>query len=924
MAELPTGTVTFLFTDLVTSSRLWEERPTAMNAALVRHDELLRSAVGAHGGRVVKHTGDGMLAVFATAIDAIGAALDGQRALMVEDWGVVGSLRARMGLHTGVAEHRDGDYFGTVLNRAARVMAMAHAGQVLCSQATADLARDSLTEGIGLIELGAYQLRDLQRPEVVFQLTHPELPADFPRLSAARSIAGNLPRQVTSFVGHEQDLPNIAVELEQISVVTLTGVGGVGKTRLALEAAARVANEYRDGAWVCKLEGVRQGDAVADAVLEVFGVDPGQGGSSEGALIRFLRSKQLLLVLDNCEHLLRPVARLTREIVSACGEVRILATSREGIGVPGERIVAVASLDVPEATESIERVRECQAVRLFIARAQAVRADFDVDASNAGAVAQICSRLDGVPLAIELAAARVALLTPSELARRLDQRFRVLTGSEHSAVERHQTLRAAIDWSYDLLDDLERGLLERLSVFAGGFAFGAAEAVGATVGIDTDVFELLAGLVAKSLVVADTHGAEARYRLLETIRQYAEERLDERGDAPSARDAHARYFATFAEAAAEGLRSVDEPNWIERIAQESDNIRAALTWATESQDVDRILCFFTPARTLDISEITRIANAGASAALAVPGLAEDRRFPIVLACAAMHAARDGNLERMHRYVTGALAIQERGGEWFLEVYFANSWAALTDGRLGDYQKIQEEALVILRELQLRESLAFSLSSSAMGKTLKGEDMTAAVAEIDEALSLADGITIPSFRMSLTATAAFVLADMQPDRAKTSLDDAIRMWKLLPGNIYPVHSILGDVAERLGDRRLALEYFVLGMHEHDWLGQTELTGRMQRRIGLALAETDPEAAAIITGAGIARSQSSTLTERVNTQHRQRIAVLENILGADRCNKLIQQGATLTDSQAVTLAHETVAKALASLTTDNQSLGGKERA
>jgi predicted ATPase/class 3 adenylate cyclase len=916
MSDLPSGTVTFLFTDLVTSSRMWEESPQAMNSALARHDELLRSAVAAHGGQVVKHTGDGLLAVFAVANDAVGAAVDGQRALCVEDWGSVGSLRARMGLHTGVAEEREGDYFGVVPNRASRLTAMAHAGQVLCSQATADLSRDSLTEGTGFVELGAYQLRDLQRPEVVFQLTHVELPADFPRLLAAGSVAGNLPRQHSSFVGHATDLITIAGELGQTSVVTLTGVGGVGKTRLALEIAARVAPEYRDGAWLCKLEGVRQGDAVPDAVLEIFGVDPSQGGSSEMMLTRFLRSKQLVLVLDNCEHLLRPVSRLTRAIVDVCAEVRILATSREGLGVAGERIVAVASLELPEVTQPVEVMRDSEAVRLFVARAQSVRADFALDEGNAGAVAQICSRLDGVPLAIELAAARVALLTPAELAQRLDHRFRVLTGSERSAIERHQTLRAAIDWSYDLLVDRERRLLERLSVFAGGFTLAAAEEVGATADIDsTDVFELLAGLVAKSLVVADTHGHQARYRLLETIRQYAEERLDERGDAPSARDAHARCYSAFVEAAAVGLRSAEESEWIERAAPESDNIRAALVRATEAQDADMVRCFFAPSLNLGFAVITQVVTAGAIATLAVPGLAEDRRFPIVLACAAMQASRDGQRAEMNRYVAAALAAQERMNEWFFEVHVANSWAALTDGRLGDYKQINEEAVVTLRELRLREPLAFSLSSLAMGKALKGDDMTAAVAEVDETLALTEEITIPSFRMSLRATAAFVLADVQPARARALLDDAIQTWRLIPGNTYPIHSILGDVAERLGDDRLALEYFVLGMHEHDWLGQSELSGRQMRRIGLALAEADPERAAVITGAGVARSQASTLTERINRHHRERVAVLEQLLGADRCKALMDQGAAMSDNDAVTFAHAAAEDALTDLAAEN---------
>jgi predicted ATPase len=735
-------------------------------------------------------------------------------------------------------------------------------------------------------------------------------------LLAGDVIAGNLPRQLTSFIGHEHDLVAIPEALANFPVVTLTGVGGVGKTRLALEVAARVAPGFRDGAWVCRLEGVRHGDAVPDAVLEVFGVDPGQGGNAVATLIRFLRSKHLVLVLDNCEHLLRPTVRLTNEIVDECSEVKILATSREGLGVTGERIFAVASLDLPSAMQDADAIAQCEAVRLFVARAQLVRADFALDASNAAAVAQVCRRLDGVPLAIELAAARVGLLTATELSQRLDHRFRVLTGSERGAVERHQTLRAAIDWSYDLLDETERHVLDRLSVFAGGFTLTAVEAVAASEGIDAmDVLELLAGLVAKSLVVADTHGTHARYQLLETIRQYAEERLDERGEAAAARDAHARYFAAFTETATAGLASADEPEWIRLAVAELDNIRAALTWAIETKRAETAMQFFAP-RPFGFSELERLLTAAASAALTVPGITIDRRLPTVLALAAMQASSQADGEAMRRYVDEALAAQQRLNEVIPDVIAARTWAAIVDGRVTDYQEYQQEAITAFRDTHNQERLAVSLAGSAMAKALKGENMALAVAEVDEAVALAEGIAVPSIRASVQATAAFVLADVQPERARTLMDDTIRRWALVPGSTSPIHSILGDVAERLGDHQLALQYFVIGMDEHHWLGQTELAGRMLRRLGLALVEHDPEPAAIIVGAGMARSQASTLTERVNQHHRERVAVLEASLGAERCRSLMSQGAAMADNDAVALAHTTAERALTNLAAEDQ--------
>jgi len=646
LAELPSGTVTFLFTDLEGSTRLWEEHPEAMRAALAQHDEILRDAIAANGGHVVKGTGDGLYAVFATAGSAIAAAVAGQQAVARVSSGPIGTIRVRMGLHTGVAEERDGDYFGGVLNRAARLMSVAHAGQVLCSQATADLVRDALPPSAGLADLGRHRLRDIVRAEAVFQVTHPDLPGDFPPLRSLDAVVGNLPRQVTSFVGRGREVVAIAEELTRTPVVTLTGVGGVGKTRLALEVASQVQAEYRDGAWICELAGVRDADAVPDAVVDTFGLERRQGLGADALLIEFLRAKQLVLVLDNCEHQLKTVARLVSEIVSACPGVRVLATSREGLNVAGERILVVASLEVPDDLDDADgadlaAIAASDAVRLFVERAQAVRAGFVLDGDNAGAVAQVCLRLDGVPLAIELAAARVGMLTPTELAARLDQRFRVLTGGGHGSVERHQTLRAAIDWSYELLAEAEQLVLDRLCVFAGGFTLEAAEAVTAGDGIDSaDVFELVAGLVARSLVVADAEGSETRYRLLETIRQYAQERLDARGDTARVRAGHAGYYARFAEAAAAGLMSPDELAWLARFGREVDNVRAGLAWVVGTGDVETTVRYFALTETLRVaaSEAGAVLRGAVERALTMPGITEHPRLPVVLAVASVRRA----------------------------------------------------------------------------------------------------------------------------------------------------------------------------------------------------------------------------------------------------------------------------------------------
>jgi predicted ATPase/class 3 adenylate cyclase len=910
VGSLPTGTVTFLFTDLESSTRLWEEQPEAMRPALARHDELLVEAVAAHAGQVIKGTGDGLHAVFTTAEAAIGAAVTAQQSLARETWGPTGELRVRMGIHTGVAEQRGDDYYGPVLNRAARVMSVAHGGQILCSQATADLLRDSLTPPIGIVDLGEHRLRDLPRPEVVFQVTHPDLPAEFPPLPTL--TAGNLPRQVTSFVGRQDDMTAIAGELESTPVVTLTGVGGVGKTRLALEVAARVGPRYRDGAWLCELAGVRNTDTVPDAVFEIFGVDRGQPGSADDAFLRFLRSKQLLLVLDNCEHLLKPVTRLVTEIVGECAGVRVLATSREGLGVPGERIVAVRSLSTPEEIGPVDDVLATDAVRLFVDRATAVRTGFALDASNAAAVAQICERLDGVPLAIELAAARVAMLTPQQLAQRLDERFRILTGSERGAVERHQTLRAAIDWSYELLDDAERTVLARLSVFAGGFTLEAAEAVVSGAGIDAgEVFDILSRLVARSLVEADTEGAEARYRLLETIRQYAAERLEARDEAPQTRAAHARYFAGFGEASLAGLATPAELDWWQRFGREMDNIRVALAWAIESHDVDTTL------RLLELDgfefmsspELHAVLRSAADSALAVPGIADDPRYPSALLCAAMYHYGEGDFAGTTRFCDEAAAAETRLGtpsSWRLWV--TRNWVALAQGDIDGWVECTERALEVCRKGNDRLVLTLALTGAAMANGMRG-DMTVATTQVDEALALADALGIPSLVGRTRTMAAFVLADAQPERARTLVHEALRDEEAQRVRGIPMHSVLGDVVERLGDAREALEFFALGMDELHWLGQSEMVGRMLRRVGLGLVNHDPQAAALAIGAGTALSHGWTLTERVTEAQERAIDALNAALGETRCTELLAQGAAMPEHDAVLAARAAAAHALA---------------
>ena len=479
MANPPTGTVTFLFTDIEGSTKLWELYPDAMKVALARHDIILRQAIESHGGVVFKTVGDAFCAAFSSAPAAVEAALAAERALFSERWGETGAVRTRAALHTGNAESREGDYFGPTLNRVARLLSTGYGGQILLSLPAQELVRDHLPEGTELRDLGEHRLKDLIRPERIYQLAAWGLPADFPPLRALDPQRTNLPIQPTSFIGRRQEMAEVRRLLTATRLLTLTGTGGVGKTRLALHVAADLVDAYRDGVWLVELASVTDPALVLQAVAAALGVREQPGRPLRDTLIDFLDARHLLLVLDNCEHLVAACAQLADAVLHACPTVTILATSREALGVGGELTWRVPSLPAPDAQHPppLEHLTQYEAVRLFIDRAVFALPSFTVTNANAPAVAQICWRLDGISLAIELAAARVKLLAPEQIAARLDDRFRLLTGGSRTALPRQQTLRAAIDWSYDLLSEPERTLLRRLSVFAGGWTLEGAEAV---------------------------------------------------------------------------------------------------------------------------------------------------------------------------------------------------------------------------------------------------------------------------------------------------------------------------------------------------------------------------------------------------------------------------------------------------------------
>ena len=563
---LPSGLATFLFTDIEGSTRRWEADPEVMRAALADHDDVVRTAIEAHGGRVFKHTGDGVCAVFTSPRSAVDAAVAAQREL---------ELPARMGIATGEAELRGADYFGAVLNRAARVMAAGHGGQILLAESTA-----SLLSGVDLQDLGPRRLRDVPTPVGVFQVRAPGLQTDFPALRALDTSPGNLRTAATSFIGRDAELAEVQAALREHRVVTLTGVGGVGKTRLAQEVAAGLADEFSDGVWFFELAAVADPAAVPDAVAAVLGVTQQPGKSVAQSVAAALEGRVRLLVFDNCEHVLDAAAGLVEAILAHSATVKILATSREGLRVADERLWPVPSLDVGAGIDSA-------AVSLFIERAQAVSPGFSVaNADEAAAVVEICSRLDGIPLAIELAASRMASMTAGEMRDRLDHRFRLLVGSRRG-LERHHTLRHAMAWSYDLLDDTEKTVLDRCSVFAGGFDLHSACAVAGSDDLDEyAILEVLDALVRKSLLVADRSSGRTRFSMLETIRQFAEEQLVARGEASEIRAAHSRYFAGREADIMALWASPRQRAAYDWFTLELANLRTAFRWAADQGDLD--------------------------------------------------------------------------------------------------------------------------------------------------------------------------------------------------------------------------------------------------------------------------------------------------------------------------------------------------
>ena len=745
-SNLPSGTVTFLFTDIEGSTQLWEKYSEAMKIALAKHDSILKEAIESNHGHIIKTTGDGVHAVFTTAVEGIYAAIAAQRGFQNSAFlkNPEFSLQVRMGLHTGEAELRAGDYYGQALNRAARITSAGHGGQILLSEVSAQMAREHLPADVSFLDLGEHQFKGLLRAEKILQLYAPDLPKEFPPLISIKAAKNNLPIQLTSFIGRERELAEAKQKLEGSRLLTLIGPGGTGKTRLSLQLAAEMISNFNDGVWLVELAPLADPSLILQSVASILGVREQRGMPLLDIVINFLRAKNLLLILDNCEHVVEASAQLAEQFLRISPNIKIIASSREALGINGETVYRVPSLSLPDqAKVTREALDRFESVQLFVERAQAANPHFDLTENNAASIAQICRRLDGIPLALELAAARVKVFSAEQIATRLDDRFRLLTGGSRTALPRQQTLRALIDWSHDMLSEEERALLRRLSVFADGWTFEAAEAMCP----DIDSLELLTQLINKSLVTVEDQADEPRYRLLETVRQYARDKLLEAGEAELMRDRHLEHFHDLAVKAEPKLYGSEALKWVNRLEAEHDNLRTAMEWGLENHLVSTLeMCValspFWLRRGLETESMILVEEA-LSRIHTLPGLNGDAKkqqrtliAKVWMAMGILAFSRGDNTQAIAANEIAANLARQLGDKSLL----ARALGFEASGRMvtGDVQGLDasiQDGVAAARESGDDFANGMMLGMFASRMMMSGYDLEAAKVYSDEALAL---------------------------------------------------------------------------------------------------------------------------------------------------------------------------------------------
>ncbi len=878
----PSGVVTFLFTDVEGSTRRWENDADAMRAALAAHDEVLRAAIEAHGGWLFKHTGDGVCAAFASPRSAVDAAVAAQRVL---------ELPVRMGIATGEAELRGADYFGAVLNRVARVMAAGHGGQILLAESTA-----GLLSGVDLLDLGPRRLRDVPTPVGVFQVQADGLHTDFPPLRALDVTPGNLRSATTSFIGRESEVAELQAAVKAHRLVTLTGVGGVGKTRLATEVAARLADEFPDGVWFFDLAAVTDPAVVPDAVAAVLGIIQQPGKSVAESVAAALEGRVRLLVFDNCEHVRDAAADLVEAILAHSATVKIVATSREGLGVADEQLWLVPSLDVGAGIDSA-------AVTLFVERAHSVASRFSVATPDeAAAVVEICGRLDGIPLAIELAASRMASMTAIEVRDRLDRRLRLLVGSRRG-LERHHTLRHAVAWSYDLLDEPEKALLERCSVFAGGFDLESACAV---MGSDDDfaVLDLLDALVRKSLLVADRSAGRTRFAMLETIRQFAEQQLVAGGAASEIRAAHSRYFAG---READILALWDSPRQREAydwFTIELANLRTAFRWAADHGDLDVAAAIATSVGLLGVWGVQTIEPIGWAEELIEPARAVDHPRLASLYVMASLCYATGRIEVAVGYSEAGQIVLGRSRDAL--PYGIEAMLGAVSLVIGQPERLAELCRAQLARrrdthVHIRAFLVAALSFAGSG----GEAMDSA----DGLIEAAEATGNPSLLASALWAYGAAFRDADPVGALNALGRGLVIAQD-SGNRSRASALANTLAlleAEHGDTVSAFDHLTLAIRNYHNSGNTT-TIRVPLAVLAALFDRlgRYEPAATIAGFALSPIAAAAVPEITTA-----ITHLRDVLGDPAYESLARKGETMTTAAIATYAYDQIDQARAEL-------------